>query len=154
MWYVYIGPDDTTPSTTENQWQVYPDLFYTSPNPICYDFNFVFRPNKIRQGSIRYLIIDIMPNVPSATDLARYYENLAIAAPLSISIKQICGDCMPCEEDLRVIADNVPVDLRDKTTGYYLLDTTNMKTGMYDVSFKMMFGACIYISDAQQLQIF
>lgn len=154
VWYVYLTEDEVTPATIDNNWRVYPELFYTSPIPIVYDFSFAFRPNKIRVGSKRYLIIDITPNVPSASDMARYYENLAICSPLKISIEQICGDCLPEEEDLRLIVDEEDVELREKMEGYYMLDTTDMNVGIYDVWFTMEFGENIYISDKQQLQIY
>lgn len=154
VWYAYLTKDDVEESTIENTFRVYPDLFFTSPNPIIYDFDFVMRPNKIRAGSKRYLEISITPNVPSASDLARYYENLAIVSPLQISIEQVCGDCLPEEQDLRVVVDQDAVTLRDKMAGYYLLDTTDMKVGIYNVFFTMVFGDCTYISENQQLQIF
>jgi len=153
VWYAYIEANDDL-STVENTWKIYPDLFYTSPLPIVYDFSFAFRPNKLRLGSKQYLIIDIVPNVRNASDLARYYENLAIVSPLKISITQVCGECLPAEEDLRVIAEEENVEFREKGRGYYFLDTEDWTEGLYDVWFTMEFGGNTYISSKQQLQIY
>jgi hypothetical protein len=78
-----------------NVFQIYSALWYSTPIPVVYDFSFHFQPNKFRQGSKQYLIIEIKPNVPTAGDLRKYYENLAIVADLRITIEQSCGDCMP-----------------------------------------------------------
>lgn len=152
-WKIQFKESDVI-ATIENNWTVYPDLWYTSPIPIVYDFNFRFSPNRIRQGSKRWLIINITPNVPTASELARYYQNLAIASPLTVSIVQTCGDCVPTEQDLRTVADQAAVELREKNKGFYFLDTTDMDCGIYDIWFQMEFGENLYISDKEQLQIF
>lgn len=142
------------PATVENPFQVYPDLWYTTPIPVVYDFSFQFRPNSLRKGSKRYIIIEVMPNVPRGTDLARYYENLAIASDLRVSIAQKCGDCVPAEADLRLVVDRALVDYREKRHGYYFLDTTDLDCGIYDVWFELAFGESTYISDKMVLNIF
>ena len=38
--------------------------------------------------------------------------------------------------------------------GYYLLDTTEMEIGIYDVWYELDLGGNTYISDRQSLQIF
>lgn len=135
-------------------WAIYPNLFFATPLPVVYDFQFRFRPNRIRQGSKRYLIIEIVPNVPDQGDLVRYYTNLAIVSPLKISIEQACVECMPQEQDLRLVVDAVNVTLREKCRAYYMLDTEDLDCGIYNVWFEMEFGESLYISDKQQLQIF
>jgi hypothetical protein len=152
-WTLQFENEDC-PATVEQPFQVYPQLWYTTPIPVVYDFSFSFRPNRMRVGSKQHLIIEITPNVPRGSDLARYYENLAIVSNLNISIEQMCGDCVPCEEDLRLIVDNQPVDYREKRYGYYLLDTTELEKGIYNVWFQMEFGESIYISDKNQFQIY
>ncbi len=162
VWHVDFEPNDTLETTTaeiENVFEIFPDLWYTTPLPIIYDFNFAFRPNKIRTGSKRFLVIDIIPNVPSSVDLNRYFENLAIVSPLRISIEQSdCNECIPAEKDLRLVVDCAAVEIRDKCKGYYFLDTTeiglDLAIGLYNVWFTMEFGESTYISDTQQLQIF
>ena len=119
-----------------------------------YGFDFSFRPNKIRQGSKNYLIIDITPNVPKTSDLNRYYQNLAIVSPLKCLPEQECGECMPAEQDLRLVVDCELVELREKCVGYYYLDTTEMDCGIYNVWFQMDFGDTVHISDKQQVQIY
>ena len=153
VWTV-IFENEEVPTRITNIYQIYPDLWYSSPTPIVYDFSFQFRPNKLRKGSKRYIICQVTPNVPKGTDLERYYENLAILGDLKISIEQRTGDCLPKEIDLRMIAENVPVDYREKTHGYYLLDTTEMELGIYDIWYELDLGGNIYISDRQSLQIF
>jgi hypothetical protein len=100
------------------------------------------------------LIIEIKPNVPTAGDLRKYYENLAIVADLRITIEQSCGDCMPAERDQRLIVEEALVDYREKRYGYYQLDTTDLSCGIYDVTFRLDFGGNIYISDRMHIQIY
>lgn len=140
--------------TVVQTFEVYPSLWYTSPIPAVYDFNFHFQPNKFRKGSRQYLIIEIIPNVPTAGALRQYYENLAIVSDLKISISQRCGDCMPAEEDLRLIVDQESVDYREKRFGFYQFDTEDLDCGIYDVWFQLDFGGNRYISDRFQLQIY
>ena len=153
VWNITVRVDEPA-SNIEQQWYLYPDLWYTSPIPIVYDYSFDVSPNRIRQGSIKYLIIGIYPNVPKASDLERYYTNLATTAGLKISIEQTCGDCLPAEKDLRLKVDEVDVEFREKCVGYYLLDTTDLDCGIYDVWFKMELGENIFISDKQSIEIF
>lgn len=134
--------------------QVHPSLWYTSPIPAIYDFSFHFKPNKFRQGSKQYLMIEIIPNVPTAGELRQYYENLAIVSELKVSIEQRCGDCVPAEADLRLIADKELVDYREKRFGFYLLDTTDMDCGIYDIWFQLDFGGNRYISDRHNFQVY
>jgi hypothetical protein len=141
-------------ATIENTFQTYPDLWFTSPTPIVYDFSFSFRPNKIRKGSKRYLVVDVTANVPRASDLERYYYNLAVVSPLKIYIEQLCGDCVPSEADLRMVVEGDDIELREKNTGYYLLDTEDLEVGMYNVWFELSLGESVYLSDKNQLQIF
>lgn len=143
-------------STLEQKFRLIPDLWYTSPDPIVYDFSFGFRPNKLRNGSIRWLTIDVRPNVPTLPDLERYYTNLLIASPLKISIEMACVECMPAEEDLRLIVDKADVSFRKGCEGFYLLntETLEMDCGIYNVWFEMALGESKYISEKQQLQIF
>jgi hypothetical protein len=145
---------DEVPATSEQCFEVYPNLWYMTPIPVVYDFDFHFQPNKLRQGSKQYLKIEIKPNVPRASDLQKYYENLAILSDLKISIEQQCGDCVDAESDLRLVVDEESVDFREKRWGYYLLDTSEMDCGIYDIWFKLEMGETVHISDRMQLQIF
>lgn len=153
QWEVVFQPGDPL-GNLDHLFQVYPDLWYTTPIPIVYDFSFYFQPNKIRHGSKKFIEIEIIPNVPRATDLCAYYENLAISAQLFLYISQRCGDCIPCEEDLRLVVDREPVPYREKNRGYYRIDTSNFDCGIYDIWFELDFGGNVYISDKNQLQIF
>ncbi len=153
VWTVEVESGETE-AQIENSFEIFPDLWFTSPVPVVYGFDFSFRPNKIRQGSKNYLIIDITPNVPKTSDLNRYYQNLAIVSPLKVSIEQECGECLPAEQDLRLVVDCELVELREKCVGYYYLDTTEMDCGIYNVWFQMDFGDTVHISDKQQIQIY
>lgn len=153
VWYLTFE-DEEHIATVANNWQIYPDLWMVSEKPIIYDFNFGLYPNKIRKGSKRWLIVTIEPQVPNASDADRYYQNIAIVNPIKISMKQTCGECLPKEEDLRLIVDEESVEYREKGKGFYFLDTTEMDLGNYDVWFTMEFGENIYISDVSPLQIY
>lgn len=137
-----------------NPFTIYPNLWYTTPIPVVYDFNFAFRPARLRKGSKRYIIIEVTPNVPKGTDLQRYYENLAIVGNMKVSMEQRTGDCLPQEQDLRLILDRVDVTFREKKYGYYMLDTEELEIGIYDLWFELDIGENIYISERYQLQIF
>lgn len=150
VWNVTVGTEN---AKIENYFQIFPDLWFTTPIPIIYDFDFSFRPNRLRKGAKRYLAIEIIPNVPNKDQLFSYYQNLAITSPIKISISQECGECLPAEEDLRLIIDEASVELREKCAGYYFLDTTDLEVGIYNVWFKIEMGESVYISDKQPLQI-
>lgn len=153
VWTVTLVEDQPS-QTIENQFTIYPDLWYTTPMPIVYDFDFHFQPNKFRQGSKQYMIIEIIPNVPRASDLERYYNNLAIVSDVKITIEQACGSCMPAEQDLRIIIDEESVDYRELRYAYYKLDTADLDCGIYNVTLKLEFGDNIYISDRMPIQIY
>ena len=153
VWTLTIDPDEPSQEST-NYFEVYPNLWYTTPSPIVYDFKFHFQPNRLRKGSKQYLIVEIIPNVPRASDLERYYQNLAIAAQMYFTMEQACGDCVPSEQDLRIIFEDEPITLREKRFGYYQLDTEDLDTGVYDLTFKLDFGDNRYVSDRMQFQIF
>lgn len=153
IWYITFMTNEGT-SQIVNTFNLYPDLWYTTPIPVVYDFSFVFRPNRFRKGSKQYLICQITPNVPKGTDLGRYYENLIITSNVKISIEQTCGNCLPAESDLRLIVDNASMDYREKNFAYYKLDTTDMEIGIYNVWFTLEIGENTYISDRMNLQIF
>lgn len=142
------------PATQEYPWRIYPKLFFSTPLPAVYDFRFQFRPNRIRQGSKRHLIVEILPNVPDIAELVNYYRNLTIVSPLKIYIEQACVPCMPQEQDLRIVVDGEDVTLRESCRAFYKLDTEEMDCGIYNVWFEMEFADNLYISDKEQLQIF
>lgn len=147
--------DSSVPSqVVSNEFKVYPQMWYTTPVPVVYDFSFEFQPNRIRKGSSQYLRVRVTPNVPRATDLARYYENLAIVGDIKVSIEQQCGPCVPAEKDLRTIVDEAPVDYKEKCFGYYKLDTEDMDCGVYSVWFTLCIGGNRYLSDSMNLMIF
>jgi hypothetical protein len=149
---VFISGD--APANHDQLFQIFSQLWYTTPIPIVYDFSFYFQPNKIRFGEKKFIEIEIIPNVPRATDLYAYYENLAISAQLFVTITQACGDCVPCEQDLRTIVDEQPTQYREKNRGFYKIDTETLDCGIYDIWFKLLFGDNVYISNTNQLQIY
>lgn len=152
-WVLNFEDTDCDPSAVENTFSIYPDLWFTAPQPPVYDFNFTFTPNKIVKGSKRHLIIRIWPNVPKGSDIEPYYTNLAIVSDLRVSVSLACGACVPEEEDLRLVVDRELVSHREKQYGYFYIDTTDYDEGIYDVWFELSFGENLYISPKNQLQI-
>lgn len=156
VWTVNFVNDNEGLSEIANLFTIYPTLWYSTPVPVVYDFNFIFRPSQLRIGSRQYLIIQITPNVPKGTDLQRYYENLAILGNVVVSIEKRCAPCLPQEQDLRLIVDKEPVEIREKMFGYYHLDTDKcgFEVGIYDIWFQLDMGDNNYISPRMQLQIY
>ena len=154
VWTVNFNNVYDEVSVVVNPFTVYPNLWYTTPIPVVYDFNFAFRPSRLRQGSKRYIVIEVTPNVPKGTDLQRYYENLAIVGQMKVSIEQRSGACLPEEQDLRMVIEGEPVTFREKRFGYYMINTIDMEVGIYDIWFELDLGDNIYISERNQLQIF
>lgn len=154
VWHVQFSANQSGKVT--NAFRIVPDLWYADSMPVVYDFSFGFRPNRVRKGERRWLTIDVIPNVPGASDLERYYSNLAIASPVKIFIEKLCGDCVPKEKDLRMVVEGGDVEHRHDSEGYFFLDTEelNMNCGIYNVWFELEFGENKFISDNLQLQIF
>jgi len=153
IWHVQFRSDEDV-GQIEQTFAIHPDLWITSPIPIVYDFQFQFRPSRWRRGEVKHLQCEITPLVPRQSDLVRYYANLAIAADIYLSIEQHCGPCVPCEEDLRVILDEVPMTYKEKGVAFYRWDTTDLECGIYDVWAKMLFGDNVYVGEKQQIQLF
>lgn len=154
VWSIVFQSGECATAEVPNQFQVYSQLWFTTPTPPVYDFNFNFRPNRIRKGSKRYLIIMITPNVPKGADILPYYENLAINANIRISMEIACGECLPPEQDLRLVVDRELVEYREKGYGYYYIDTTQFDEGIYNVWFEVTLGESVYVSEKNALQIF
>jgi hypothetical protein len=152
VWTVLFEVNSTV-VPIENVFTLYPRLWYTNVIPIVYDFGFTFQPNRITQGSKKWIIIEIIPNVPRVNELERYYTNLAIAADISITIAAKCDPCLPQEKDLRIVVENAAVEQREKVFAYYWLDTEEMDCGLYDVQFKLLIGGNTYVSEPNQLLI-
>jgi hypothetical protein len=158
VWHVTFRDGDVV-SQYENKFEIYPDLWYISTIPAVYGFEFQFQPNRIRKGSVKYLTIKIQPNVPRATELERYYTNLAIQSNLKISIEQNCGHCpIPEESDLRMIVEDELVTIRDRIFGFYKLDTSedglDLDCGIYNVWFTLAYADSIEISPKMQFQVY
>jgi hypothetical protein len=154
VWYVQFNENQS--GTVTNEFKVISDLWYASDMPIVYDFSYGFRPNRIRKGERRWLTVEVVPNVPNASDLQRYYMNLAVASPVKIHIEKKCGECVPAEKDLRTVVSGGQVEYRRDAEGYFFLDTVDldMDCGIYDVWFELDFGESTYISENLQLQVF
>lgn len=152
VWYITIEGTETM--TISQRWDILPALWFTTPSPLAYDFTFDFRPNRIRKGSKRYLVINVTPNVPTAPDLCKYYAALIVTAPIKIYIQLECGQCMPESDDLRMIVEGDPVLYRERNDAFYQIDTANFDEGIYNVWFEMELGDNLYISEKQQLQIY
>jgi len=133
VWSVVFEDGECATAQVANDFQIYSDLWFTTPIPPIYDFNFNFRPNKVRKGSKRYLLIQVVPNVPRGSEILPYYENLAIVSDLRVSIELACGECVPAEQDLRLIEDRTLVNYREKGYAYFFLDTEEYDEGIYNI---------------------
>ena len=154
VWSVVFEDGECATANITNNFTIYSDLWFTTPVPPIYDFSFNFKPNKIRKGSKRYLLIQITPNVPRGSEILSYYENLAIVSDLRISIELACGECVPAEQDLRLIEDRTLVSYREHGHAYFFLNTEDYDEGVYNVSFELVFGENTFISDKMALQIY
>jgi len=154
VWSVRFSQNQS--GTVTNQFTVLSELWYASDMPVVYDFTYGFRPNRVRQGEKRWLTVEVVPNVPRASDLERYYTNLAVASPVKISIEKACGECVPKEKDLRMVVERGDVEHRRDSEGFYFLDTValDMDCGIYNVWFELEFGENSFISENLQLQIY
>lgn len=138
----------------DNSFKIYPDKWFSTPFPPIYDFSFRFYPNKIRFGSKRNLVIDIIPNVPHGSDILPYYIDLATVSDIRINIELECGRCVPKERDLRLIVDNELVHNRNGRQALYFIDTNEFEEGLYSIWFEVCFGENLFISPKESLQIF
>ena len=154
VWSVVFEDGECATAQVANDFKVYSNLWFTTPIPPIYDFNFNFRPNKIRKGSKRYLLIQIVPNVPRGSEILAYYENLAIVSDLRVSIEKACGDCVPAEQDLRLIEDRTLVDYREQGYAYFHLDTEEYDEGIYNIWFELAFGENVFVSDKDAFQVY
>lgn len=136
----------------ENLFRIYPDLWYTTPLPVVYDFSFAFQPNRMRCGEIKPICIEITPNVPRATDLENYYLDLAIVGQLNVSIAEHCNPCNMCYENL--IVDAEPTTIEDSNRAFYRIDTNDFDCGLYDIWFTLEFGGNTYVSPRSQFLIY
>ena len=154
VWSVVFQDGACETATIQNDFELYSSLWFTTPIPPIYDFNFNFRPGRLRKGSKRYLLIQVVPNVPHGSDILPYYENLAIVSDLKVSIELACGECVPVEQDLRLMVDRDLVDYREKGYGYFFIDTNQYDEGIYNITCELSFGENIFVSDKMSLQIF
>lgn len=154
IWYVTFEADECATAQIVNSFQIYSDLWFTTPIPPIYDFKFDFRPNKIRKGTKRYILIQIIPNVPRGAEILPYYENLAIVSDLRVSIELACGECVPAEQDLRLIVDRSLVDYREKGYAYYFINTEDYDEGIYNIWFELAFGENVFVSDKNSFQVY
>ena len=152
--WTFVFEDGNPPRVFSATFTVYPSDWFVDTHPIVHDFEFSFSPNRLVKGSKRYIQIEVTPSVPRGTDKQRYYENLISAGELYISIQQECGNCLPAEEDLRLIVDRVEVTNMDHCVGYYFMDTTELECGIYHIWFELDLGPNVYISDKQPFQVF
>ena len=153
-WTVTFENGECASADIRNTFQINSDLWFTSASPILYDFNFQFRPNRIRKGTKRYVLIRVTPNVPQGADLISYYENLAIVSDIRVSMEISCGECVPAETDLRLVVDRHLVEYRQDSYAYWFLDTTQLDEGIYNIWFETTAGENTFISEKYALQIF
>lgn len=152
-WHIQFEEDETcTKNKVNNFFEIVPSIWFTSSGPTIYDFSFKFKPNKITLGSKKYIVVEISPITPRIESIEKYYSNIAITSQLKINIEKTCINC-PIDEKETIVEDEL-INFREKNLGYYLIDTTDMEEGIYNVWFKLEHGENIYVSDKNQLQVY
>lgn len=154
VWSVIFETGECANQEVKNSFKISTDLWFTSTTPVLYDFNFAFRPNRLRKGSKRYVLIKVSPNVPQGADLVSYYENLAIVSDIRVSMEIACGECIPAETDLRLVVDRQLVEYREDRYAYWFVDTTQLDEGIYNVWFETTLGENTFVSEKFALQIY
>lgn len=154
IWQVKFENEECSTAEIKNTFKIYSDLWFTTTTPPIYDFNYSFRPNRIRKGTKRYVLISVTPNVPRGADLLSYYENLAIVSELRVSMEMACGECVPAEIDLRLVVDRHLVEHREANYAYWFIDTTQFDEGIYNIWFETTSGESTYVSEKFALQIY
>lgn len=154
FWEVVFVSGNCANENIRNSFKIASDLWFTSPSPILYDFNFQFRPNRIRKGTKRYILIRVTPNVPQGADLVSYYENIAIVSDIRVSMEIACGECVPAETDLRLVVDRQLVEYREDSYAYWFIDTTQLDEGIYNVWFETTLAESTFVSEKYALQIY
>jgi hypothetical protein len=155
IWHVkFESSEPCAESSVENYFEIVPSLWFTSTSPNIYDFSFYFKPNKITKGSKRYIIIEVVPNVPKSEELQRYYDNLAITSGLKIYLAKNCNECLEENYDSNIVVDGEEISLREKRFGYYFIDTTDIDVGIYDIWFELNYAENTFVSDKNQIQIY
>lgn len=154
IWHVTFDNSNCNSSKIENNFEILSDIWFTDTDNPIYDFNFSLRPNKIKKGTKRYLIINVIPNIKQGHSILPYYENLALSSDLKVSIEIECGKCMPQEQDLRLIVDQELVKYKEKNSAYYFIDTEDYKEGIYNIWFELSFQNNVFISDKLTFEIF
>jgi hypothetical protein len=69
-------------------------------------------------------------------------------------MEMYCGECVPAENDLRLIIDRHLVDYREDSYAYWFLDTTQYDEGIYNIWFETTSGESTYVSEKYALQIY
>lgn len=154
VWFIKFEEDSESSTQIANYFQIKRDMWITDVAPIVHDFQFRFKPNSIPKGSKKWVTIEAIPSVPRGTDLERYYRNLINLGVVNVTIRQKCGECLPAENDLRIVVENTPATFNDGHFAYYFIDTTDMDCGIYDVQFSISMGENCFMSEFQQLMIF
>lgn len=164
-WEFLFEDADNYPGIIENDFTVYRDLWYTSPKPLIYELGFNLSPNKIVQGTRKYLRVDLDVYAPDASTREAYYYSLATMADVHISIVQDEGEGYdPQVPGNNTIVNWSPVQFREDNSGYYLLDTSvdprpqmngaAMPNGIYLVQFRAGLGETLHLSPRFHLQIY
>jgi hypothetical protein len=157
VWSVVFQDGACETATLQNDFQVYSELWFTSPTPPVYAVLIsIFRPGRLRKGSKRYLLIQVVPNVPHGSDILPYYENLAIVSDLRISMELACGECVPDRDKTYVwVVDRALVGLIGKKVADIILSTQINLTKEFTIcGLILSFGENVFVSDKMSLQIF
>lgn len=154
VWYVKFDSLNCNETKISNEFKVLSDVWFADTDVPIYDFNFSVQPTKIKKGTKRYLIIKTLPNLKQGSSILPYYENLALSSDLKVSIEIECGNCVPQEQDLRLIVDKKLVNYKEKNSAYFFIDTEEYQEGVYNIWFELNFKNNVFISDKLSFQIF
>lgn len=152
-WKVQFEDGECFSESIKNTFKIIPDSWYASEIDLPESYQIFFRPNRFIKGTKRNLICEIIPNVPKASDLEKYYKILNATGEIRISIAAICGPCLPAEKDLRLVVDREIITNKQGCNFYYFLDTEEMNIGIYDVWFEINIGENTFITESNQIQI-
>lgn len=158
QWNLIFENDPDCPSIIEDKFTIYSRNWATSDLPLIHSFDFKFSPNRFVKNSKQYLIVKIIPKAQNADTLSRYYANMAVSSGLTVSISERCGPCNNVDED-DFILENEPVEIRERGTGYVLLDMREdndlgLECGLYNIFFTLEFGNTVHVSPVSQFEIY
>lgn len=164
-WEGLFEIDDSRPGVIENYFNIYRDLWYTSPIPLVYEIGFVYSPTKILSGSKKYIRTDIEIYTRDKSIVEQYYYYLRGLQSIQFRLTLDEGpDYDPVVSENNIIQDWAPMSFAEDRTAYFLLDTSidprpsrsgrPLPLGIYLIQFKAALGETVHLSPKFRLQIY